>query len=118
GPKGDITFGEMGGAGFSNWDTPNSSNPDYIWQPCPNDDPAVVGDPSYGPDPRYTAPCIAITTNWYNNEARAAARSKHPGGVNASLGDASVRFFSNNINLSTWRAAGTKTGGEVLGSDF
>ena len=32
------------------------------------------------------------------------ARSRHPGGVNASLCDGSTRFVTNNINLATWVA--------------
>lgn len=42
-----------------------------------------------------------------------SARSKHTGGVNASNGDGSVRFVSDNIDLVTWRATGTRDGGEV-----
>jgi len=42
-----------------------------------------------------------------------AARSLHPGGVNAALGDGSVRFVSETIDLNTWRALGTCAGGEV-----
>lgn len=44
-----------------------------------------------------------------------AARSMHVGGVHVGLGDASVRFVSNNIDLNLWRALGTKNGGEVIG---
>jgi prepilin-type N-terminal cleavage/methylation domain-containing protein/prepilin-type processing-associated H-X9-DG protein len=43
--------------------------------------------------------------------------SAHPGGVNALLGDGSVRFIQDNINLVTWRALGTRNRGEVIG-DF
>jgi prepilin-type N-terminal cleavage/methylation domain-containing protein/prepilin-type processing-associated H-X9-DG protein len=45
-----------------------------------------------------------------------AARSNHPGGVNALLADGSVRFVSNGIDLATWRALGTCCGNEVLDS--
>jgi prepilin-type N-terminal cleavage/methylation domain-containing protein len=41
-----------------------------------------------------------------------AARSRHPGGVLASLADGSVRWVSNNINLLTWQAISTMNGGE------
>jgi prepilin-type processing-associated H-X9-DG protein len=30
------------------------------------------------------------------------ARSRHPGGVNACLGDASVRFFADGIDPTMW----------------
>lgn len=46
-----------------------------------------------------------------------AARSFHPGGVNATLGDGSVRFISDRVELDVWRALGTCAGGEVIG-DF
>lgn len=39
--------------------------------------------------------------------------SKHPGGVNVALGDGSVRFVSNSVNLVSWRAMGTRNGGET-----
>jgi prepilin-type processing-associated H-X9-DG protein len=43
--------------------------------------------------------------------------SKHPGGVNLLLGDGSVRFIKNTIDLATWRALGTRAGGEVISGD-
>ena len=42
-----------------------------------------------------------------------AARSRHPGGVNAVLCDASVRFVSDTIALDVWQAMGSMNGGEV-----
>jgi hypothetical protein len=65
------------------------------------------------------APCTAsgyptrLSTNFVM-----FARSAHSGGVNAVLGDASVRFVTNNITTATWQAACTRAGGEVPGSDF
>jgi prepilin-type processing-associated H-X9-DG protein len=44
-----------------------------------------------------------------------AARSRHPGGVNVLLGDGSVRFVTNSVDLNTWRALSTRSGGEVFG---
>ncbi len=45
------------------------------------------------------------------------ARSFHPGGVNVLIGDGSVRFLTNSIHGSTWRALGTIHGGEVTSSN-
>ena len=42
------------------------------------------------------------------------ARSYHPGGVNALFVDGSVRFITNSISQTTWRALGTRNGGEVV----
>jgi prepilin-type N-terminal cleavage/methylation domain-containing protein/prepilin-type processing-associated H-X9-DG protein len=45
------------------------------------------------------------------------ANSRHPGGVNVTMADGSVRFFKSSISLPTWRAVGTRNGGEVISSD-
>jgi prepilin-type processing-associated H-X9-DG protein len=44
--------------------------------------------------------------------------SMHSNGVNIVLCDGSVQFVTNAISLQTWRALGTRNGGDVLGSDF
>ncbi|MDR1493153.1 MAG: DUF1559 domain-containing protein, partial [Planctomycetaceae bacterium] len=41
------------------------------------------------------------------------ARSQHTGGVNVGLGDGSVRFVSDTVDLEAWRAASTTNGGEI-----
>ncbi|WP_435015747.1 DUF1559 domain-containing protein [Tundrisphaera sp. TA3] len=46
-----------------------------------------------------------------------AARSYHPGGVNVSMADGSVRFVKDTVNIGTWRALGTRGGGEIISSD-
>jgi prepilin-type N-terminal cleavage/methylation domain-containing protein len=80
--------------------TPNSSAPDLINNRTyftPNNDPLMP---------------VAL-----GNPQRAAARSRHIGGVNAALCDGSIRFVSNGIALNTWMALGSMAGGEVVGSD-
>jgi prepilin-type processing-associated H-X9-DG protein len=44
-----------------------------------------------------------------------AARSFHAGGVNAARADGSVRWLTDNIDLATYRALHTKSGGETIG---
>ncbi len=46
------------------------------------------------------------------------ANSGHTNGVNVGLCDGSVRFVTFSISLPTWRALGTRNGGEVLGQDW
>lgn len=46
-----------------------------------------------------------------------AARSNHPGGVNVAFADGSIRFIKDTINIATWRALGTRGGGEVISAD-
>lgn len=51
------------------------------------------------------------------NFAAITSRSCHPGGVNALMGDGSVRFVKSSISGSTWRALGSVASGEVVSSD-
>lgn len=44
-----------------------------------------------------------------------ATRSFHTGGAQICLGDGSVRFCSDNIDLGVWRAVGSINGGETVG---
>lgn len=53
--------------------------------------------------------CISGPYSWRG------ARSMHAGGVNLLLGDGSVRFVTNGVNLDTWRALASRNGGEVVG---
>ena len=43
--------------------------------------------------------------------------SRHPGGVNVMMGDGTVKFLKGTVGLPTWRALGTRAGGEVISSD-
>jgi type II secretory pathway pseudopilin PulG len=42
------------------------------------------------------------------------ARSAHPGGVNLLMGDASVRFVRETIDIAAWRGLGTRNGQELV----
>lgn len=46
------------------------------------------------------------------------ASGGHPGGVNCLMGDGSVRFIKNAININTWRALSSRAGGEVIDQSF
>ncbi|MBX9622575.1 MAG: DUF1559 domain-containing protein [Gemmataceae bacterium] len=54
----------------------------------------------------------------HSNPAWKAARSRHDGGVNALLGDGSVRFVRDAVAVPTWQALGTRAGDEVIPGDF
>jgi prepilin-type N-terminal cleavage/methylation domain-containing protein/prepilin-type processing-associated H-X9-DG protein len=52
-----------------------------------------------------------------SNDGHVASRSYHPGGVNVSFCDGSVRFVKESIALTVWKALGTRGGGEVISAD-
>jgi prepilin-type N-terminal cleavage/methylation domain-containing protein/prepilin-type processing-associated H-X9-DG protein len=43
--------------------------------------------------------------------------SLHPGGANVLMGDGSVRFVKQSINLLTWQAMSSRSNGEVISAD-
>jgi prepilin-type N-terminal cleavage/methylation domain-containing protein/prepilin-type processing-associated H-X9-DG protein len=88
---------------------PNSVLPDLPFPCC-----QTCGAGMAGNLPMLNLPCQ------YGNGATtdtAGSRSRHTGGVQILLGDGSVRFVSQNINILTWRALATISGAEIF-SDF
>ena len=55
--------------------------------------------------------------NWSNLSLNVAARSAHPGGVNALLADGSIRFVKDSVAPLVWQALGSRNGGEIHSSD-
>jgi len=110
--RGSILTPMMGGNTFTGLFPPNSRGTDFTMG-CP-----VAGDPAALPatDPMFCTrnTSIDLTTGGAWN---AAARSRHSGGVNAAMGDGSVRFFRDTIAAVTWSALNTKSGGEVVTND-
>jgi prepilin-type N-terminal cleavage/methylation domain-containing protein/prepilin-type processing-associated H-X9-DG protein len=86
--------------------TPNTSSPDVLF-------PKAGWCPPASNDPLSNRPCI--NGDWPPLETTAAARSMHPGGVNVLMGDGSVRFVSDSIDLGIWRGMASIQGGEVDG---
>jgi prepilin-type N-terminal cleavage/methylation domain-containing protein/prepilin-type processing-associated H-X9-DG protein len=93
----------QGGSHFETFTPPNSAEPDRL------------ESQSYCRmlENRLNPPCAAATPTVFNQII--AARSRHPGGVNAAMCDGSVRFIPNTIHLDTWRWLGSIHGGETLG---
>ena len=64
----------------------------------------------------YFDPIDHIYGIWSGEDTRMVnpPTSYHPGGVNVLFLDGSVHFLKDSINRSTWRALGTRAGGEVI----
>jgi prepilin-type N-terminal cleavage/methylation domain-containing protein/prepilin-type processing-associated H-X9-DG protein len=109
GALGEIIYGNMGGALFTGWLTPNSSTPDNVYGPCPGD----VGDTEY---PNETCFMFRGHPGTGPGAARgfAAARSRHPGGVNMTRADGSVEFATDDVDVFAWRALATRDNQEVI----
>lgn len=60
---------------------------------------------------------LSCTDNDSDQGAHAGARSRHPGGINVLLGDGSVRFLKNTINMPVWLGLNTISGGEIISAD-
>jgi len=78
---------------------------------------------AYTPLIKPTLPfCATNTTPWTwggkVSTCMCRATSPHTGGINAGLGDGSVRFVSSGVSGATWFAACTPASGETLGSDW
>ncbi|HYT93106.1 MAG TPA: H-X9-DG-CTERM domain-containing protein, partial [Gemmataceae bacterium] len=58
----------------------------------------------------------ATETNLGDTYAAVTARSYHTGIVNVLLMDGSVRSVSSAVSGTTWRALGTRAGGEIVGA--
>lgn len=54
---------------------------------------------------------MSVTETWYIS---CGFKSKHPGGANFIMGDASVHFFAESIDYKLYNALGTREGGEPV----
>jgi prepilin-type N-terminal cleavage/methylation domain-containing protein/prepilin-type processing-associated H-X9-DG protein len=107
-------------------------NPDLMKQACANLPAPPVSHFSYGGHSWFIA---GYHATWYNhvltpnaevpdcvmdnvaiqdNGGAIAARSRHSGGVNVMKMDGSVRFVSDSVDVSLWRAVATRNGSEAV----
>jgi prepilin-type N-terminal cleavage/methylation domain-containing protein len=53
-----------------------------------------------------------------NMAMQVSPNSNHPGGVQVMMGDASIHFCPDSVDLAVWRAIGTRAGGESVPLPF
>lgn len=73
---------------FNTLNTPNTANPDC--HPCSG-------------------------CGWYDSAGVWSARSLHTGGVHTLMGDGSVKFVSNNVDITAWQNGGSVNDGNTQG---
>jgi prepilin-type N-terminal cleavage/methylation domain-containing protein len=92
----------------------------HTWWWWSNASTATVAIPPNAIDPACPQYNIAntreqnLTLCWGYWQGNYSFYSRHPGGVHFALGDGSVRFISDNIDLNVYRSAGTMANGEVV----
>jgi prepilin-type N-terminal cleavage/methylation domain-containing protein len=99
GPPGDGMVAE-GGQAFEGYLTPNSTAPDVVCNICP--DKRVI-----------RAGC---SVSMVDAQQYQAARSAHIAGVNCAMGDASIQYISDFVNLDVWRGLCSSRGRELIGA--
>ena len=56
-------------------------------------------------------------TSQYDGDFMVTPSSQHPGGINMAMCDGSVAFRSDEIDLQTWWALGSRNGKEIISSE-
>ena len=74
----------------------------------------MLGSTFYGINRSLIDPALPSAPVPDGNERELSFGSHHPGGCNVGLSDASVRFVSETIDLTVWRAVGSREGKEVV----
>src|SRR4051794_36805191 len=95
--RGSVFNDDHNGTMFMAYTTPNSKIPDQMQGASYCQYPYDTNPPCNGNSPAFNA-----------------ARSRHPGGVNAAMADGSVRFYKDSISVATWRSLSTTMGGEII----
>jgi prepilin-type processing-associated H-X9-DG protein len=103
--RGDVFNDDYNCTMFHTYTTPNSKIPDQMGGDAKGRPWCSFGLAGNVP------PCTGGAIPWN------AARSRHPGGLNVLMGDGSVKFIKDTVNLTTWRSIGSINGGEIVSSD-
>jgi prepilin-type processing-associated H-X9-DG protein len=114
--RGFIWSDKAGGSQLWTELPPNSKLPDRLSPTTPP--PPLATKPWCKNHPELNLPCVnggSEAAGLPNLDHTAASRSRHPGGVQIVLGDGSVRFVGQTVDLAIWRGLSTMQGSEVLG---
>ena len=98
----------IGSFAYSHLNTPNSSQGDAMWANPGQDIECTPGD---------GMPCDNTHGTNYD-QFQAAARSRHPGGVNVVFIDGHGTFISNTISRDPWQRLGAIADGLMIPTDY
>jgi prepilin-type processing-associated H-X9-DG protein len=84
-----------------------------LWYPAGQSAFTTAAPPNWSFPTAGGACCPGGAHDWGNGII--PARSEHTGGVNAVMGDGSVKFIRNSVDLVTWQRLGARNDRGVLG---
>lgn len=105
--RGVWAWHSVGSSAYTHRNTPNSSVGDALWA-NPGQDIQCVVEPGM--------PCDN-TNGIAFDRFHAAARSRHPGGVQVAFADGHVTFYVDATDATLWRALGSATGREPVAAE-
>src|SRR5262249_11002725 len=73
---------------------------------------------NYQTNPKEQGWCVNPPTNIWNWDLSLGFKSRHPGGANFAMGDGSVRFIRETIDVKTFCLLGCKDDGLPIAGDF
>jgi len=97
----------MAGGGFL-----GNNGGNWAWYAAGHSSLTTAAPPNWQYPTAGGACCPGGSHDWTNGVI--PARSLHPGGVNAVMGDGSVRFANNNVDLLTWQYTGARNDGTAV----
>jgi prepilin-type N-terminal cleavage/methylation domain-containing protein/prepilin-type processing-associated H-X9-DG protein len=111
-------YGTCGSSGVANSGSTFAnlwSDSNLTWRPvfCVNNVPQQPASAGYPP-----CNMFQIMPDWINSCDSTRAQSPHPGGINACLGDGSVRNISSGVSAASWANACDPRDGVSLGPDW
>ena len=107
--RGIWAWNMMGSSSYTHLNTPNSSAGDAMWRS--SNDTSCVHEPQDG------LPCD-LSAGTSHDRFHAAARSRHPGGVNVVFADGHVILVDDSIDLITWQYLAAINDGQVIIDQF
>lgn len=101
--RGSYWYDFPGGAWIFTFIGPNSPVPDSL---------RISSCPAPANKPQANLPCVPVN----GSTESVGSRSRHPGGVQVTMCDGSVRYVSQVIGLNEWRGLGSIGSGDEVGS--
>jgi len=112
-----FTEKEKGSFGASGWSPDGGYNIWVDWGPSVNSAESGTQPTGAASMFHYNPPLGCGNPEWGCGDGN-LANTPHTGGINVALGDGSVHFVMRGVSVTSWWAALTPNGGDIIGDDF